>query len=223
VTGCVTFSLRSHFLPNVRSKVVELLKGEDVSISSVDFVRFTWRNKREDREIDSEEEEEVEDGAEEGDEDDEDAYDSFAPIERIEDGDQYFTNPTIWIGVLPETLTGPRASELGQKIRAFLDELKVKEVDIAYRESIAQSLVGNRPALTAPVESGDPLEGFIDNVSVALSLPIAGRKTTMQGSLGPYFQHNDKLYAITARHNLFLANDGNAPYKYNGTGRLLDS
>ncbi|KAG8690111.1 hypothetical protein FRC11_013734 [Ceratobasidium sp. 423] len=104
------------------------------------------------------------------------------------------------------------------EIRAFLDSLEVKNVDIAFRESIAQSLVASGPELYAPVESGDPLQDFIDNVSVALSLPISGRKTTMQGTMGPYFQKDGKLYAITARHNLFLANDGNPPYKYNASG-----
>ncbi|EJU03122.1 hypothetical protein DACRYDRAFT_88149 [Dacryopinax primogenitus] len=197
--------------------VERLLKEEDVSVSSIDFARFTWRNKAEDREIDSEEEEEVveEEGEEGAKEDDEDAYDSFAPVKPVEGGEQYFTNPTIWIGVFPESLTGLRAFEVAEKIRAFLDALKVKEVDIAFRESIARSIVGNGPALYPPVESGDPLEEFIDSVSVPLSIPISG-------TLGPYFQHNGKLYAITARHNLFLAADGNAPYRYNTSASKRD-
>jgi hypothetical protein len=184
-------------------------------------VRFTWINKLEDREIDSEEEETVvkdKDEEEDEEEDEEDvgaAYASIAPVKRVEDGERYYTDATLWIGILPDTLTGTRAFELTQKIRTFLNDLKVTRVDIAFRESIAQPLVGNGPALYAPVETGDPLKEFIDNASVAISLPISGRKTTMQGTLGPYFQCNNKLYAITARHNLFLANDGNAPYKYN--------
>ncbi|KAI0030995.1 hypothetical protein K488DRAFT_71757 [Vararia minispora EC-137] len=134
--------------------------------------------------------------------------------EPVEDGERYWTNPTIWVGVLPKTLTGDDAFDLIQEIRAFLNELQVKDVDIAFRESIVGSLVGNGPALYAPVESGDPLQDVIDNASVTLSLPISGRATMMQGTLCPFFQHEGKLYAITARHNVVLANDDNASYKY---------
>ena len=72
------------------------------------------------------------------------------------------------------------------------------------------------PALFSPIEDGDSLKDLIDNVSVALSLPIAGRKTTMQGTLGPYFHVGDKLYAITVRHNVFVLNGDNDEYHYHG-------
>lgn len=78
-------------------------------------------------------------------------------------------------------------------------------------------MLGTGPALYAPVETNEPLQGFSDNVSVALSLTISGRKTTMQGTLGPYFRHGGKLYAITCRHNLFMADGDNDEYTYNRT------
>ena len=156
-----------------------------------------------------------------GDGDIEAAYASIPAIKTVEDGKRYYTDPTIWIGVLPDTLTGSLAHELNQEIRVFLKKLSVTNVDIAFRESIAQPMVRNGPALYAPAETGDHLKEFIDNVSTALSLPICGRKTTMQGTLGPYFQHDNKLYAITVRHNLFHANDGNIEYRYHRTLILL--
>ncbi|KAJ7211379.1 hypothetical protein GGX14DRAFT_534701 [Mycena pura] len=208
----------------VRDRVAMFLVRNDVRVSSVDFVRFHWVNKMEDREIDSEEEDAVEaeedEKKEEGAADDDDletAYASMALIKPVKEGDDYYTNPTVWIGILPETLTSDRAFKLMGEIRTFLDSLAVKNVDIAFRESLAHSLVASGPELYAPVESGDPLKDFIDNVSVALSLPISGRKTAMQGTMGPYFHRDGKLYAITARHNLFLANDGNPLYKYDGS------
>ena len=86
----------------------------------------------------------------------------------------------------------------------------------------ANTLPGHGPALFRPVEDGDPLKDVIDNVSVPLSLPIAGRKTTMQGTLGPYFRVGNKLYAITVRHNVFLLNGDNESYNYHSTF-LLDT
>ncbi|TFY75008.1 hypothetical protein EWM64_g9004 [Hericium alpestre] len=180
-----------------------------IRVSSVDFVRFTWLNKKEDQEI----EEEEDDDDDDDDEEEEDvSYDDIPPIQPVEDGERYYTNPTIWIGVLPETLTGAVARELSKDIHAFLDSLQVQNVDIAYRESVCKTLPGHDPALFSPVEDGDPLKNVIDNVSVSLSLPIAGRKTTMQGTLGPYFRVGDKLYAITVRHNVFLRDGDNELY-----------
>jgi hypothetical protein len=198
---------------------VELLDQRNIRVSSVDFVRFTWLNKKEDQEI--EEEEDVDEDDEEEEEDVN--YDDIPPIQPVEDGERYYTNPTIWIGVLPETLTGAVAHESSRDIRAFLDALQVQNVDIAYRESVCKTLSGHGPALFSPVEDdGDPLKDVIDNVSVPLSLPIAGRKTNKQGTLGPYFRVGDKLYAITVRHNLFLRDGDNELYRYHSTF-LLDN
>ena len=176
--------------------------------------------KVEDRELGSDEEEGS--GVEEQDDDDEDvdaAYGSITPVKKVEDGKRVYTDATVWIGVLPDSLSGAHAFDLTTRIRLFLNGVTTTRVDIAFRESIAQLLVGQ--PLYRPLETGDYLKQFIDNVSVALSIPIAGRRTTMQGTLGPYFHHNNRLYAITARHNLFLANDGNAEYRYHRESTLF--
>ncbi|KAI0320034.1 hypothetical protein OF83DRAFT_1169689 [Amylostereum chailletii] len=193
----------------IRDRVVELLDQRNIRVSSVNFVRFTWLNKKADQEI---EEEDDDDDAEE---DEDVTYDDIPPIQPVEDGERHYTNPTIWIGVLPETLTGAVAHESSKDIRAFLDSLQVQNIDIAYRESVYKTLHGHGPALFRPVEDGDPLNDVIGNLSVPLSLPIAGRKTTMQGTLGPYFRVGDKLYAITVRHNVFSFNGDNELYRYN--------
>ena len=190
-----------------------LLKQRNIKVTSVDFLRFTWLNKKKDQEIEDDEDED-----EDGDGDEEDlSYDDIPRIQPVEDGDRYYTNPTIWIGVVPETLSAAVAHESATEIRAVLESLQIQRVDIAYRESVCKSLPGHGPALFAPVEDGHPLKDVIDNVSVPLSLPIAGRKTTMQGTLGPYFHVGDKLFAITVRHNLFLADGDNELYRYHGT------
>lgn len=193
--------------------MVELLDQRNIKVTSVDFVRFTWLIKKPDQEIE-EEEDDDDDNAKEEEELD---YDAIPTIQPVEDGIRHYTNPTIWIGVLPETLTGARAHESSKDIRAHLDSLQIQNIDIAYRESINKSLTNHGPALFAPVEDGDALKEVIDNVSVPLSLPIAGRRTTMQGTLGPYFRVGNKLYAITVRHNMFLLDGDNEEYRYHGT------
>ena len=213
----MAFSLRNNFFTNVRSKVVELLKERDIKVTSVDFVRFTWLNKKEDQEIDDDDEEDNDDNDE-----DADSYDDIPLIQSVEDGERYYTNPTIWIGIVPETLTGAVAHESSKDIRTFLDSLSVQNIDIAYRESVYKTSPGHGPALFKPVEDGDPLKDVIDNVSVPLSLSISGRRTTMQGTLGPYFRVGNKLYAITVRHNVFLRDGDNDLYRYHGTS-LLDT
>ena len=191
---------------------MKLLDERGIKVTTVDFVRFTWLNKQADREIEDDEDDEDEDAEEE-----DFNYDDIPRIQTVKYGVRHYTNPTIWIGVLPDTLSGGVAHDSSKDIRSFLDSLHVQNIDIAYRESIYKPLLGHGPALFPPAEDGDSLKDVIDNVSVALSLPIAGRTTSMQGTLGPYFRVGDKLYAITVRHNVFLLNGDNDEYHYNST------
>lgn len=196
------------------SQVVQLLDKRDIKVSSVDFVRFTWLNREE-----QEKEEQGDEGDEEEPEEDDKPY-----TQPIEDGTRSYTNPTIWIGVLPDTLSSAIARESSMDIRDFLGSLHVRNIDIAYRESVYQILHGRGPALFLPAGYFDPLKDVIDNVSVALSLPIADYKTTIHGTLGSYFHAGGKLYAITTRHMFFDIEKDNESYRYNGAfshSRLL--
>jgi len=192
---------------------VELLDAKNIEPTCVDFIRFTWLNKKKDEEIEEDEEEDEDDN---GDEEDLD-YDVMAPIMPVEDGDRYTTNPTIWVGVVPGALTATAAFDVTRDIRAYLDGLNVTKIDIAYRETVPKSSPGHGPALFPIIEDGEPLKDVIDNVSVALSLPISGLKTTMQGTMGPYFHAGNRLFAITVRHNVFRPEASNAEYRYHGT------
>ncbi|PPR01519.1 hypothetical protein CVT24_001889 [Panaeolus cyanescens] len=217
---------RNGLWDETRNWIETFLIGKDIKVSSIDFVMFTWLEELADRELESEDKgEDAEDMRAEGwEESEEDIDAAFAALTAgkpakplAEDGKRVYSNPTIWIGVLPETLNGARAFELTAHIRAHLDGLNLTErVDIAFRESVARYL-GTGPALYPPAATNDPLQAFIDNVSVVHSLPISGRKTTMQGTLGPFFQYGGELYALTCRHNLFTSDDGNTEYWYNGS------
>ncbi|KDQ49643.1 hypothetical protein JAAARDRAFT_200650 [Jaapia argillacea MUCL 33604] len=120
---------------------------------------------------------------------------------------------TIWVGVLPDSTTGDAAFESSQDILQLLKQHDIHDIDVAYRESVAQPFTG--PELLAPVDDLHPLKNVIDWVTTALSLPIAGLRTLhMQGTLGFYFQVGDDLYGVTARHVLFPADHGNSSYTY---------
>ncbi|KAI0674684.1 hypothetical protein C8Q78DRAFT_1076290 [Trametes maxima] len=202
----------------VRNWIETFLIGQDIQVSSIDFVMFTWLEKLADRELESEDEGEDGEDTRADEEQQEDIDAVFAALTvgkpgkpPAEDAKRVYSNATIWIGALPETLNGARAFELTAHIRAHLDSLNLTErVDIAFRDSLP------------PAETNDPLQAFIDNISVVHSLPISGRKTRMQGTLGPFLQHNGGLYALTCRHNLFMSDDGNAEYRYNTSAPKRD-
>ncbi|KAI0085547.1 hypothetical protein BDY19DRAFT_996676 [Irpex rosettiformis] len=211
----------------VRDFTAELLIKEGIGVSSVDFVAFSILHYAEGRELTPEageesrleevEDEEVEDPTAVNDNSDDDealekAFAALPAAKKKEEGKREYTDATVWIGILADTLDYARALEMLGRIRSFINNVSSVKVNIAFRESMAQPLVTQ--ALYPPAEFGDYLREFIDNVSVALSLPISGRRTYMQGTMGPYFQWNGDLYALTARHNLFVSNDGNREYVY---------
>ncbi|KDQ08089.1 hypothetical protein BOTBODRAFT_59543 [Botryobasidium botryosum FD-172 SS1] len=201
----------------IHDQVVELLDKGGIKLTSVDLVQFTWLDKADDRGIEKEE----------GDDDVARRAERQPHLRRhpthqaIEDGKRHTTNPTIWVGVLPNTLTGAVAHESATEILGLLKELGIARIDVAYRESVVKFLHG--PDLFAPVSDLDPLKDVIYNLSTPLSLPIAGRKMTMQGTLGCYFRVGDDLYAVTARQNVFALKGDNEEYNYVGNGTLNDT
>ena len=66
----------------------------------------------------------------------------MAPIKPIEDGTRHTTPPTIWVGVLPGTLTGAVAHESATEILGPLKQHGVTGVDVAYRESFSKLSLG---------------------------------------------------------------------------------
>ena len=191
----MAFSKHSNLWTDFRSKVVELLDQRNIQHSSVDLVRFSW--------VEENEEDEDDEGIE-------DVDIEIAPYRTV------VTTPvTIWVGVLPDTLTGEVAFHSSNDILDLLKEHGISDIDVAYRESVVRGFSG--PELFAPVSDFDPLKAVINPVTTALGLPIAGLKTLMsQGTMGFYFRVGKDLYAVTARHVLFPDDEGNNPYSYVG-------
>ena len=197
----VSFSKCGNLQTDICSKTVELLDKRNIQHSSVDLVRFSWVEDNED---------------EEDEEDDEDIDIEDVDIKVAPYGTVITTPVTIWVGVLPDTLTGEVASHSSNDILELLKAHGISDIDVAYRESVARAFSG--PELFAPVSDLDPLKAVIDPVTTALGLPIAGLNTLKsQGTMGFYFRVGTDLYAVTARHVLFSANEGNNSYSYIGT------
>ncbi|KAI0049139.1 hypothetical protein FA95DRAFT_1538795 [Auriscalpium vulgare] len=120
---------------------------------------------------------------------------------------------TIWVGVLPDSTTSGAAFESSEDILQLLKQHDIRDIDVAYRESVAYPRTG--PALLAPVNNAHPLKDVMDRVTTTLGLPIAGLKTPgIQGTLGFYFGVGDDLYGVTARHVLFPEHLGNTVYNH---------
>ena len=256
------------------SKVVQLLDEREIRHSSVDLVRFSWVEKKEDgkgkgvdnrkgkgvegskrkgvvdgkgkgvedgkgksvedsksindkgngvedgegkdvkdgegKDVKDGKGKDVEDGKDAEDPEDVDIDTKVTPYEPA-----VITPVTIWVGVLPDTLTGEVAFHSSKDILDLLAKHGISDVDVAYRESVVRDLSG--PKLFAPVSDVDPLKLLIDPVTTALGLPIAGLKTLHnEGTMGFYFKVGEDLYAVTARHILFPEHDGNNQYNYIG-------
>ncbi|KAG8771551.1 hypothetical protein FRC19_003842 [Serendipita sp. 401] len=194
---------RDDLWTTIRSKVVELLDQRNIKHSSIDLVRFSWLEENVDDNKDDEENVD--------DESDEDTQDVDSKIPLY--GKIVTTPVTIWVGVLPDTLTSKVAFHSSNDILGLLKEHDISDVDVAYRESVARAFSG--PKLFAPVSDLDPLKAVIDPITTALSLPIAGLKTlNSQGTMGFYFRVGEDIYGVTARHVLFPEDEGNDPYIY---------
>ena len=110
----MTFSKRSNLRTDIRSKVVELLDQRNIQHLSVDLVRFS---RVEENEVDD------------ADEDTEDVDIKVAPYGKV------VTTPvTIWVGVLPDTLTSEVASHSSNDIPDLSKEHGISDIDVAYRE-----------------------------------------------------------------------------------------
>ena len=123
----VQHSVNSHPFPRLSNSS----KKRDIMLTSVDLV--TWLDEQDNQEIQEEEED--------GDDDDVQNYDDDYPlIEPIEYGQRNTTNLTIWVGVLPDSLTGAVAHESATEIFGLPKELDIAGVDVAYRMSVAKFL-----------------------------------------------------------------------------------
>lgn len=120
----------------------------------------------------------------------------------------------IWIGVLPDSLTGEDAFNTANAILALLEDEGITAVNIEFRESVFRRSASAE--LYEPASDLDATRHVIDPLTTALGLPISAAKTPhLRGTMGFYFKNGDDLYGVTARHVLFPADEDNSDYTYN--------
>lgn len=200
------------------SKAVEVLRRQDIEFSTVQLVCFTWLEKKEycyeEEDVDDDDGDDEKD-EEEGDGETGEEVDIDELYERIIgniDENRHTTLPTIWIGVLEDTLDSADAHELSIEIIGIASRYGVTEVEVGFCESEAHLLSG--PPLFAPVDYDDYRKSVTDGLSTVLPMSVAGTKSPMQGKLTCFFRVGDELYAISARHNFFEDGKEDAEYTF---------
>ena len=116
----------------------------------------------------------------------------------------------LWIGVAPETLCGEDAHTAAHGCLDLLEEFKITDVEVEYRESIYTRLAGSD--LLKPVSDFHPTVDVRSPLTPALGLFIAAQNTShVEGTGGLYLAeggNSKKILLVTARHVLFPPNEG---------------
>ncbi|KAI0701135.1 hypothetical protein C8T65DRAFT_709546 [Cerioporus squamosus] len=113
---------------------------------------------------------------------------------------------TLWVGVLPDSLTAEDAHSAACVCLALLGEFDIADVEVAFRTSIYTRSAG--PKLLEPVDIFHPTVDVRTPLTPLLGLRIAPRNMPhVEGTGGFYFAEGDKLFLVTARHVLFPPNN----------------
>ena len=130
----------------------------------------------------------------------------------------------LWIGVMPESLSGENGRTVAFDARKVLYDSGIKDIEVEIRESRVFKSVG--PKLLVPAFSFSPLATVSDPLTVALGLPIcADQRCYGEGTGGFYVARSGvpgKIFLITARHVISSpspANNGMIEYKNPGQPR----
>lgn len=124
----------------------------------------------------------------------------------------------MWIGVVPESLSGENGRTVALDTRKVFYDSGIKDIEVEIRESRVFKSVG--PKLLTPVYSSNPLAMVAAPLTVTLGLPIcADERSDAEGTGGFYIARSgvaDKVFLVTARHVISppsLENNGTIEYK----------
>lgn len=198
----VTFSKHSNLRTEIHSKLVKLLDQQNLQHLSIDLVHFSWV-------MDDKEDEDNKDYRDDGEDSDiEDSNIKLSPYRTV------ITTPvTIWVGVLPDTLTGEITFKSSNDILDLLKEHGISDINIVYHELVARSSSG--PKLFAPALDHNPLKAIIHPMTTTLSLSIAGLKHSIARAQWVSTSKWVRICMLSpACHILFPENLGNNTYTY---------
>jgi hypothetical protein len=124
----------------------------------------------------------------------------------------------LWIGVVPESLSGENGHAVALDARKVLYDKGIEDIEVEIRESRVFKSVG--PKLLTPIFSSNSLATVADPLTVTLGLPIcADERRDAEGTGGFYVAKSgvpDKVFLVTARHVISppsLEDNGTIEYK----------
>ncbi|KAH7910996.1 hypothetical protein BJ138DRAFT_1151683 [Hygrophoropsis aurantiaca] len=111
----------------------------------------------------------------------------------------------IWIGVLPESLSGDDGAVVASKCQALIIENGIADVDVEIRESIVTRLAG--PKLFTPAFTSDHTVEVCEPFTATLGMPICAQSTPWAEGTAGFFMvdgvHPERLLLVTAHHVVF--------------------
>ncbi|KAI6097141.1 hypothetical protein EV401DRAFT_2247385 [Pisolithus croceorrhizus] len=125
--------------------------------------------------------------------------------------------PVLWIGVVPQSLSGEGAHVAAARCMRLLNSYRITDVEVEFRESVFTRFAGLK--LLKSVPSTDATAGVRGPLTPVLGLRIAARATPYIEGTGALYisegRNSDKVYILTARHVLFPPNAGdNSLYNF---------
>ncbi|KAL4066316.1 hypothetical protein V8B97DRAFT_1980589 [Scleroderma yunnanense] len=119
--------------------------------------------------------------------------------------------PVLWIGVMPQSLSGEDAHTAAVGCQELLESYKITDVEVEFRESVVTRSAG--PKLLKSVSSLNATAGVRGPLTPVLGLQIAARATPYAEGTGALYIsegcNSDKVYILSARHVVFPPDAGN--------------
>ncbi|KAH7910997.1 hypothetical protein BJ138DRAFT_1126399 [Hygrophoropsis aurantiaca] len=114
---------------------------------------------------------------------------------------------TIWIGVLPESLSGNDGVVVVSKCQALLVENGITDVEVEIRESVVTRSAGPKLFNTSNLYTDPTVAGVREPLTTTLGLPISAQSTPWAEGTAGFFMVEDgvpeRLLLVTARHVVF--------------------
>jgi len=130
-------------------------------------------------------------------------------VVRIGYTEEAYAPVILWIGVIPESLSGNDGLIVASKCKKVLEDHSVVDVHVEIRESTVTRGAG--PGLLMPTFSSNPTVDIREPLTTMLGLPISTRSTPHAEGTGGFFisdgGNTKKLFLVTARH-VVLEPDG---------------
>ncbi|KAI0001528.1 hypothetical protein BJV74DRAFT_944493 [Russula compacta] len=119
--------------------------------------------------------------------------------------------PVLWIGVMPQSLSGKDAHTAAVDCKKLLESYQITDIEVEFRESIFTRSAG--PKLLKSVSSTNATAGIRGPLTPTLGLRIAAQATSYSEGTGALYisegHNSDKVYILSARHVVFPPNAGN--------------